>query len=786
MLPSTDVTFPSSASSCSLTIESSGEWRIEGANDWCVVSPAEGESGDEIVISVTDNELYEERSVELVVSSDGVSATISVNQDMKVETDYIDMGFDKAGTTTNYDIASGVLTVTYSDGAVPTVEVGSAIVLPADYMFDIRVVESVTQSDNSLTVETTKGNMGNLFRNTSFTLSTNGDTRASGVDGRPIIAPIAVGYLNESGEYVEVYNQYQQMTFADYSVDMTLWSFDMNFNGATLYNGAGGRLWWEKCAFDAGLNGVFDFTFGETSGNSPSGKVGDLEYFAYRLNGSLDADLLMCYCYENSATFSDDRILKYNVLPTKVYTFVVGGVTVHLLIYTHIGQYVEFGAEGRVDISGGGNIGLELNAGLAWSKGSGVEPIVGATPHLTTYHPIIEAEASAYAKFSYYPQVEVGLYGFIGPWLEPRPYIKEEVSAGFRVSTDGENYVAFKDEYFSGLDMRMGLKLDFGFWDKDVWESDVFNVVDDTLLITSPARISLVSPQSGMRLEDDDSVDVKFKVESYSPITGNYVTCANAAVVFDSESGELSDYVVLSDASGMVEVNWNPTATRAATKEHTLRATLYDCDGSVIDEVTFVVETEAESCDDANHPHAVDLGLSVKWACCNVGASSPEEYGDYFAWGETSTKSSFTNENYQHWTDYNGDGRCDEDEMTLLSDISGTQYDAARANWGGRWRMPRRAEIEELLEECYWTWTSINGHDGCRVTGPNGNSIFLPAAGYRLWWSSDLVGSYGFYWSSTPYEGSAWDVYDLYFFIGHYFRDWDLNGRGFSVRPVID
>lgn len=786
VLPSPELEFPSAASSCSITIESSGEWSITGATEWVSVTPESGDNGAEVTISVLDNELSEERSVELVVRTKGADATISVVQEQKMETDYVDMGFDKAGTTTHYDDATGKLTVTYADGNIPNVKVGSAIVLPASYLFDIRVVEGVATNDNSVTLATSQGNMCNLFCNTSFTLSTTSDTCAAGVDGRPIIAPVAVGYLDESGNYIEVYNEDTSATRGDYSIQKELWSFGLDYSGDTLWNGGGGRLWWEKCSFDAGLKGIFDFSFGEQSGGGILGKVGELESFSYRLQGDVNVDMLMRYRYEQSATFSDDRILKYNVIPTGVFTFIVNGVTVHLLVYTHLGQYVELGVEGSVEVSGGVNLGMDIEGGMSWTKDVGFETIKSATPRMSIYHPTVQVKASAHAKLSYYPQIEIGLYNFIGPWFEPRSYIKEVVSAGAGASTNGDSYVAFQDEYFSGLDMRMGLKLDFGMFDKEVAKTDIFNVVDDTLLTTSPARLSLVSPQSGMQLDDEESVDVTFKVEAYSPVTGKYWACENAAVVFETESGKLSDYVVLSDASGMVKVNWNTTTTRDATKEHILRATLYDCDGDVIDEVTFVVEneTETEGCDDANHPHAVDLGLSVKWACCNVGADSPEDYGDYFAWGETSPKSIYTDGNYQHWVDYDGNGYMDDGECTINSDISGTQYDAARVNWGGSWRMPTLDECIELCDKCVWNWTSVNGVNGMRVTGTNGNSIFLPAAGYN-----DGGSEWGHYWSSTPYYDDDYrdGAYDLYF--GRDWHVWDGWGGhyfGLSVRPVTE
>ena len=129
----------------------------------------------------------------------------------------------------------------------------------------------------------------------------------------------------------------------------------------------------------------------------------------------------------------------------------------------------------------------------------------------------------------------------------------------------------------------------------------------------------------------------------------------------------------------------------------------------------------------------VDLGLpsGLKWATCNVGASSPSDYGNYYAWGETSTKSEYTESN-------------SKTRGKNMGDIGGNSaYDAARANWGGSWRLPTKAEFEELLNRCTWTWTSQNGHKGYLVKGPNGRSIFIPAAGGRDGSSLYLAGEYG-------------------------------------------
>ena len=186
---------------------------------------------------------------------------------------------------------------------------------------------------------------------------------------------------------------------------------------------------------------------------------------------------------------------------------------------------------------------------------------------------------------------------------------------------------------------------------------------------------------------------------------------------------------------------------------------------------------------------AVDLGLpsGLKWATCNVGATTPEEYGGYYAWGEIEEKANCA------WNTYKWCNGSNTMTKYCTNSSSGTidnkivldpEDDVAHVKWGGNWRMPTSAEQYELLENCTWQWTSVNGVNGYKVTGPNGNSIFLPAAGCR--YGSDVIdrGSDGIYWSSSLGSGDGSDAYLLYFNDGHY--DWSYNYRyyGQSVRPV--
>ncbi len=191
----------------------------------------------------------------------------------------------------------------------------------------------------------------------------------------------------------------------------------------------------------------------------------------------------------------------------------------------------------------------------------------------------------------------------------------------------------------------------------------------------------------------------------------------------------------------------------------------------------------------ANGHEYVDLGLpsGLKWATCNVGANKPEDYGDYFAWGEVNTKSEYTPKNYKF-------GFLMTGFLNLIT-IGGLikKYDAACANWGGKWRMPTEAELTELWFKCEWVWMSQDGKCGYSVTGPNGNSIFLPAAGLRGGSSLGYAGSRGFYWSSTPREYGDYGACYLYFDdfkCETTSRDLGLSGNsryyGLSVRPVLE
>ncbi|MBQ2458902.1 MAG: DUF1566 domain-containing protein, partial [Bacteroidaceae bacterium] len=768
-------------------------------------------------------------------------------------------------------------------GSLPNVKVGNATVLPAEYGFDIRVIESVNTSGNTISMQTSQGNMSNLFRNTSFTLTT--DASATRSAGDNVYTPTAYGYIDESGKYHEVYND-ETGTRSQYSVNVDFWKFNSYFNGQKIYEGTAGTLSWDKCEFFAGLNGNFTFDFGHKK-ISKTSAIGDLKKFSYKLSGNFGLDMKLHYNYAHEFKEEVDTIIKYNVIPTGVIKFTVGTVPVVVLVYTHLGRQYSCNIQGQLDATTGVKLANEVSIGLEWTPSGGVIPTSEFNPTFNLYPPTMEVKASAEGKVTYYPQIEIGIYKFLGPWFEPRPYLKEKVDAGLRASTDGNTYCGWNAGTYCGLDIRMGLELDFGFWRKDVWTSEIYNCVKDRLLFNAPDSIRLVSPKENISVDKGENITTEFIVESYSPLTKKYYPCPFALVIFSTESGKIDKTIAIADMTGKVSVSWTPSpegfhslqTTGTETTSRILVAKVVDKEGTSIDEAYLTVlekqseekpkpraitgnasniettsaivqcsyenvsnevecgveiignnlsnkiianssnnsqqikltgltagtsyeykayvkydgnilygETKSFTTKEADKPtpdEMIDLGLSVKWASHNVGASSPEGFGGYYAWGETEEKSDYSLYTYKYYVD--SDEKDYEDKFIYIgSNISGTQYDVAHVKWGGSWRMPTRNEIAELVNKCSWKWTTYNGVNGQLVTGPNGNSIFLPAAGDR-YGTGAWSGSQGFYWSATQHESYSDSACRLYFLSDvNDWYSWNRRDFGYTVRPVSD
>ena len=198
---------------------------------------------------------------------------------------------------------------------------------------------------------------------------------------------------------------------------------------------------------------------------------------------------------------------------------------------------------------------------------------------------------------------------------------------------------------------------------------------------------------------------------------------------------------------------------------------------------------EIITADGSNGHEYVDLGLSVKWAAMNVGATKVNDHGGYFAWGETGNKDDYSWNTYKHGTSADDLSKYSYTDNGFALQM---RDDAAHMNWGGEWRMPTGTEWEELCDRCNctWEWTSVDGTPGYKVTskkaGYTDKSIFLPAGGYYRGCSIEGADSSGYYWSSTrnkPFADRALCLYFIPNFIG--IGNNGFRNGGFTIRPVM-
>ncbi len=299
---------------------------------------------------------------------------------------------------------------------------------------------------------------------------------------------------------------------------------------------------------------------------------------------------------------------------------------------------------------------------------------------------------------------------------------------------------------------------------EEIFYADENAFTSATLYVPKGTKKKYEATPAWNKFQNIEEIEVS---EKMGDVNGDgAVDVADIATIIDVMAGKALQY------KGKADVNGDHTVDVADI------ATVIDIMAGK-DVSTGPDETIYTACPNDRHPHIIDLGLpsGTLWACCNVGAKAPEDYGSYYAWGETEpTEGNATLEKYAH-----SDGTL-ETCHDLGTDIAGTEYDAATANWKAPWRMPTLEQFEELKEKCASEWTTLNGKNGRKFTGPSGGTIFLPTSGILFEMGLGDENVSGGYWSANPNGTSKAD----YFYFNSDYMNHYPNSRyiGHSVRPV--
>lgn len=675
------------------------------------------------------------------------------------------------------------------DDTTEAIKPGSVLTLDADTAMYIVLVTEIEKHKDRITVKGAPGDLSYLFSNTEFTAT----TKASSTGHNTYIEDNVLANSrkkiigqDEWAEYTahlwnkpekkryDIYKGDYLNVYTDYAAGLSL-NLDMKFRfGRPVESFVQGLKFIKAAEFDVDVSLV--------------GKANAGADFTTQLKFSKELDL---------APEQEDNyeVISPNLFPPIHAAFTIGIVTIPLEIGGGLYGQVTLTGDGEMkytmgfEAEGKGVVGVKYNGSTNKAYNTYSDWSFSCTPH----HPTLSGDVELEGKVYVFPRIHVWLCNLTGPSIDIKPYLRSNISIGFckdLIADSGKDYNAWSLTTAAGVDWAVGWStrahlmssyegsnksLFKGTWTKDDWK-----------LYQTPKAIEYMGT-SEYEIRQGQPVEVEFLVTD-DTFLKDIPTPFPQVVKFESKNGKVkgTDGAFSTTKNGYATVTWWPQGV-----DDELYAKIFDRKGQVIAEANYPLEHEEvyHSCPDNNHPHIIDLGLpsGTKWACCNVGASKPEEYGGYYAWGETSEKSYYDWETYKY---------CNGSDKTLTKYCCFDYYgivdkkrelapedDAAYMNWGNGWRMPSEAQQIELYQNCTRTWDSTK--KGCTLVGPNKKTLFLPAAGTRHGGSLFGAGSSGCYWSRSlrVYEDDG--AFNLHVTDSSSFGEGDdPRCSGYSVRPV--
>lgn len=687
------------------------------------------------------------------------------------------------------DTAAGVYTLSFADGT-PDVQSGDVVQVDMDTLVKLVRVVSVEDAGGNVTLRTEPADLCDIFISGSFTLSTEGmaeaKTRGAGKSGN-VFYPSSITFYDEN-------DRKHTIDLTDGTrggFDRRLYSQSIDLSGHTFAETAHTRTYLETCTYNLNLDLIMEYNFEEAKEGWDKYRRGELVLYKSAVRGGVSTDFKIRFDAQGEASQQFDEIcLKRNIHKPVTARFQVGDVPVVVVMNTNLYADGSYGASGSFSAHTGFATSTDVELGFSWTQGGQPNPYADFKPGFTWHKPTVEGSAHLEGKVCVFPRINFAVYGLLGPAFDIKPYLRQTLDLGFydQLGSSPKDFYGAGYNMFTGYDAAVSLTLVPSINTETLVKSPSWNVLDKQLY-NGPAKLeyageqySEVKPKKNYRLD--------FSVRDFDMLISNEVLPTLPwAVKFVTNCGTLSsDFVATNCATGLAPVDWTPSSSTTDGKDPYVVAIIHNNEGREILANRFTTKlkkSELILCPDDNHPHMIDLGLpsGTLWACCNVGASIPEEFGDNFAWGETEEKESYTEENYKWYdenlvntyTKYNRkDGKCYLD----------SEDDVAHIRWGGGWRIPDFEEFKEMWS-CSYDRVTYNDVVGVLFTGPNGNKIFLPDSG-----GNEVFN--GFYWSSQSYYHyiQSYGLYIAYKNIEHI-----GNGTGLimtnryergAVRPIID
>ena len=700
---------------------------------------------------------------------------------VNINPDYVPIDWETS-TVQSYDDNTGTCTIQF-DGSVPDMHPGSIFAIDRDTIAFYRIVVSSERDGNTIRLTTAEADLTDIFHDCDFTLTTESSSskKVRGV----VFHPVAAYTVNDDGSYQAINLKRK----SDTRFTHNLWHYGFNNDGYVIHEGPYHKIQMDRMNMDVDIDFEMYMNFGGATARQAAGEAfvrynSDAMQVNAALIGTFNTEQMIRFMVWGNCDVTTPTItLVPNMFPAKTIKFMAGPVPIVLQVQSDLCGKASVGGSGEIQAYVGFSDHAVGRMGFEWNQSTGIIGVSNFENEFSYIPPTVEGKGELHRKVWLFPRISIMLYGIVGPGFDIMPYLADTVRGGFREQMPGQinDYCAWQYDLSTGLDLCCELNL-------NIFKRQIFNDaaggiapstpiwnVFNKKLYYSPHKVRHASgrPQNG------EQTTVYFDVYDTVLLTHTRINTLLPQIVKFEAGGQLSsEYGIAVPGTGRVSVQWKPN------ENDTLWAKLYDQDGNVISFDTVIVGCGCN----LTGGDWVDLGLpsGLLWATRNVGASSPTDYGNYYAWGETSPKSIYTWDSYQWvWRDSDDHLRITKyninsyygsvDNQTTLQPGD----DAATANYGGR--MPTNEEWQELLSNTTSTRNTINGVEGRCFTGSNGYSIFLPAAG--IWFSSNLeyAGQYGEYWSSSLYTSDPLYAADYYLYSS---LDGGYRFVGLSVRAV--